>query len=247
MTLTEFLHPLKGGSARDLCLAAMYYHQRYEGVSEVTVDGLRALLKRARVPKAATMNVAHVLSTAAPYVHSPGKQGNKFLWEITMSGQDYVRRLLNLPVSDPEVENDVSTLDTLIDTVADADGTDYLREAVKCLRVGALRATVVFTWSAAIKSIRDSIFGCGAAAADAAVNKHDPKAKNITKVDDLVLVKESILLLAAQELGLFDKNERGALEECLNLRNKCGHPGKYKPGPKKVSSFIEDVIGIVFK
>ena len=95
MTLMEFLHPLKGGSLRDLCLAAMYYHQRYESVSEVTVDGLRALLKRARVPRAATINVAQVLSAAAPYVHSPGKQGSKFLWEITASGQERVRELLN--------------------------------------------------------------------------------------------------------------------------------------------------------
>lgn len=246
MTLMEFLHPLKGGSNRDICLAALYYHQRYEGVAEATVDGLRALLKRARVPRAATMNVAQVLSVSAPYVHSPGMQGKKFLWAITASGQDRVRQLLNLPASDPEVENDVSALEALINTVGDADVADYLHEAVKCLRVDALRATVVFTWSAAIKSIREDVFGCGAAAADAAIKKHDPKAKNITKADDLVLVKEAVLLLAAQDLGLFDKNEKGTLEECLNLRNKCGHPGKYKPGPKKVSSFIEDVVGIVF-
>ncbi len=54
-------------------------------------------------------------------------------------------------------------------------------------------------------------------------------------------------MLSAQELGLYDKNQRAVLEDCLNLRNKCGHPGKYKVGPKKVSSFIEDLIGIVFK
>ena len=29
-------------------------------------------------------------------------------------------------------------------------------------------------------------------------------------------------------------------------RNRCGHPGKYKPGVKQVSSFIEDIISIVF-
>lgn len=247
MTLTEFLHPLKGGSNKDLCVAAMYFHQRYEGVSEVTVDGLRALLKRARIPKAASMNVAQVLSTSAPFVHSPGKLGSKFLWEITASGQDRVRLLLNLPANDLEVENDVSALQALVDTVGDADVANYLHEAVKCLQVGALRATVVFTWSAAVKSIRDSAFCYGAAAVDVAIKKHDPKSRSITKVDDLVLVKEAILLLAAQELGLFDKNQRGMLEECLNLRNKCGHPGKYSPGPKKVSSFIEDVVGIVFK
>ena len=41
--------------------------------------------------------------------------------------------------------------------------------------------------------------------------------------------------------------QRSVLEDCLNLRNKCGHPRKYKIGEKKVSSFIEDLVGIVFK
>ena len=224
----------------------MYFHQRYEGVDEVTVEGLRALLKRARVPKAGTMNIAEALSKSAPFVDSPGKQGNRFLWSLTSSGQDRVRQLLNLPTNDVEVENDVAVLQGLIDKVGNEDVADYLREAVKCLQVGALRATVVFAWSGAVKKIRDDIFSCGAVAADLAIKKHDQKAKNVTKFDDLVLVKESVLLLATQDLGLFDKNQRAILDECLNLRNKCGHPGKYKLGPKKVSSFIEDVIGIVF-
>jgi hypothetical protein len=100
--------------------------------------------------------------------------------------------------------------------------------------------------SGVVKKIRDDVFSCGPTNVNAALLKFDSKAKNVTKVDDLVLVKESTLLLAAQELGLYDKNQRGVLEDCLNLRNKCGHPGKYKAGPKKVSSFIEDLVGIVF-
>ena len=246
MTLVEFLHPLKGSSNRDLCLAAMYFHQRYDSVDETTIEIVRALLKKARVPKSETMNIADVLSKSAPFVDAAGKQGRSILWRLTQSGQDHVRQLLELPEHDVEIENDAASLQTLVDKVADEATADYLREAVKCLQVNALRATVVFTWSAAVKKIRDDAFTYGSSLADSAVRKHDAKAKTINKSDDLVLVKESILLLAAQELGVFDKNERGILEECLNLRNKCGHPGKYKPGPKKVSSFLEDLIGIVF-
>jgi len=33
--------------------------------------------------------------------------------------------------------------------------------------------------------------------------------------------------------------------EALDLRNRCGHPTNYRPGVKRVSSFIEDVVGIV--
>jgi hypothetical protein len=54
------------------------------------------------------------------------------------------------------------------------------------------------------------------------------------------------MLLAAKELGILDKPQKDTLEEALNLRNRCGHPGKYRPGIKKASSFIEDTISIVF-
>jgi hypothetical protein len=43
-----------------------------------------------------------------------------------------------------------------------------------------------------------------------------------------------------------DKAEKTTLSEALDLRNRCGHPSRYH-GVKKVSSFLEDVIGIVFK
>jgi len=246
MTLVEFLNPLKGGVLRDICLSAMYFHQRYEDSGELTVEGMRALLKRGRVPKADKLNLADVLSGAAPFVHTTGKQGNRFLWSLTSSGEDHVRGLLNITKNDVEVENDVTTLKALISKISDKDVADYLEEGLKCLQVGALRATVVFVWSGAIKKIRDDVFACGPTNANSAIQKHDPKAKPMAKLDDLVLVKEATLLLASQDLGLFDKNQKSVLEECLNLRNKCGHPGKYKIGPKKVSSFIEDVVNIVF-
>lgn len=249
MTLVEFLHPLKPGNNRDICLGALYFHQRYEKVREVTVDGLRALLRRGRVKNAKSMNVADVLSKAAPYVHQAGKQGTKILWALTTSGEDRVRELLELPASDIEIENDVATIDALVNTVPDKDVADYLQEALKCLQVNALRATVVFVWSAVTREIRERVFASGASVVDAAIARHDksPKRKTISKDDDLTFVKEKLLIQIATDLGVFDSNEKGILEGCLDLRNKCGHPGKYNPGPKKVSSFIEDVIGIVFK
>ncbi|MEA5669029.1 hypothetical protein VA603_15900 [Stenotrophomonas sp. MH1] len=249
MTLVEFLHPLKAATNRDICLAALYFQQRYESVGEATVDGLRALLRRGKVKNAKNMNVADVLSKAAPYVHQAGKQGQRILWALTASGQDRVRELLQLPANDVEIENDVATLDALVNTVPDKDVADYLHEAVKCLQVNALRATVVFLWSAVTKEVRDRVFANGASVVDAAVAKHDksPRRKAISKSDDLTYVKEKLLIQIASDLGVFDSNEKGVLEGCLDLRNKCGHPGKYNPGPKKVSSFIEDVIGIVFK
>jgi hypothetical protein len=246
VTLVEFLFPLKQAGTKTICLGAMYYSQRYQNINAMTVEGLRTNLKRARIAKVEKLNLADILSKSAPYVDTIGKEGNRFLWALTDAGSEVVRSALNLPAHDIEVETDVSTIDAHIAKLNDEDVKDYLAESVKCLRVNALRASVVFLWSGAVKKIRDDIFTRGASAVTNAVQKFDPKSKDIKKVDDLVLIKESTLLLSAQELGLFDKNQRSVLESCLDLRNKCGHPGKYKVGPKRVSSFIEDVMGVVF-
>jgi hypothetical protein len=93
MTLVEFLHPLKGSSLRNLCLAAMYFQQRYEGSDSITVEGLRALLKRARVPRSDQLNLADTLSKSAPYVTIQGKERNRFLWSLTSTGQESIRQL----------------------------------------------------------------------------------------------------------------------------------------------------------
>ncbi len=247
MTLVEFLHPLRSHSIRELCLAAMYFHERFEKGKPITVEALRILMNRARVPKAARLNLADTLSKSAPYVDAVGKDGNRFVWRLTTTGLEHVRGLVGLPAHDVEIENDVSSLKQLVSAVTDPDVVDYLLEAIKCLQVNALRATVVFLWAGAVKKLRDDAFSCGSANVSKVVVKFDPKAKPIQKVDDLALVKESVLLLSLQELGILDKNQRSVLEDCLDLRNKCGHPGKYKIGEKKVSSFIEDLVGIVFK
>jgi len=122
-----------------------------------------------------------------------------------------------------------------------------VEEALTCLQVGALRACVVFLWTGAIRTIQNEMLVYGSTKLNAALQKHDPKARAVSTIDHFSYIKDKTSLLAAQELGELDKGEKDTLEENLNLRNRCGHPGKYRPGVKKVSSFIEDVVSIVFK
>ena len=68
----------------------------------------------------------------------------------------------------------------------------------------------------------------------------------IKNLDGFSYIKDRITLLAAQSLGVLDKNQKDTLIEALDLRNRCGHPGKYRPGVKKVSAFVEDITSIVF-
>jgi len=144
------------------------------------------------------------------------------LWTLTPSGFDYVRELMGLPVPEPEIEHDLGALTNLVARIKDPEVKDYIEEATKCLQVGALRASVVFLWSGAIRTIHNQLLAFGSAQLNAAIQKHDPKARSVSKVDQFAYIKDSTTLLAAADLGLLDKNQRDTLEEALGLRNRCG-------------------------
>lgn len=247
MTLVEFISPILKNPHRDKILAILYFCQRYKQINSLTVEGLKAELKNARIPKHNKINVADVLNKSGHYVDTPGTDATKRLWKLTDSGNDYIRTLLGLPSSDPEIEHDVSTLNALLKSIGDKEIVSYIEESLKCLSVGALRATIVFIWSGAIRAIQERMLNKNNTSLNDALKKHDPKARNVARIDHFSYIKDKVTILGALELGIIDKNEKDILEENLNLRNKCGHPGKYKPGPKKASSFIEDVVSIVFK
>lgn len=246
MTLVEFLAPLAKKTHQDRVLAVLYYRERYEQKIALTVDELRQALRKARAKGWAKVNVADVLSKSGPLVDTSGLQGKKRLWNLTDSGRERVRVLLGLPKADVEVEHDVGTLEDVVAKITDADARNYLEEGLRCLQVGALRACTVFLWVAAIRTIQASMLTKGAGSVTAALQKHDPKARPIRSLDDFAHVKDATALLAAKELGILDKNQKDTLTEALNLRNRCGHPGKYRPGVKKVSAFVEDITSIVF-
>jgi hypothetical protein len=246
MTLAEFLAPLGPGSQRGVCLGVLYYHQHYRGRPSLTTEEIRDELVRARMPKASRINVADVLNKSGALVDSPGESGKRRLWQLTTSGETHIRARLNLPATAPEIEYDVATLEALAANVVDPIVRDYILEAIKCLSIGALRAAVVFLWTGAIRTLQEEAVAKHTPNLNPAISKHDPRARQVTKLEDFAYIKDATALLAFQELGILDKGEKATLGEALDLRNRCGHPTKYKPGVKKASSFIEDVVGIVF-
>lgn len=205
---------------------------------------VRAALIQARVPGAKGMNLHQALARSGRYAHQLRRGGP---WEITESGQQHLRDRYGVSEMAPRtrLQTDVRALRDLARRVSDEATRDYVDEAVECLQVGARRAAVVFLWSGAVATIREAVWGHGAPSIEAALQRHNPKAK-FTKKNDFDYVKDADLLQAAQDLSVYDKSQKRHLGDALDLRNDCGHPVKYKPGQKKVESFIEDVVGIVW-
>lgn len=247
MTLVEFLHPVKNNSNRDRCLAILYYKLRYENVVSLTAEEIRKALEHSRLPRGTNVNVADVLAKSGALVDSPGSRGQALLWRITDAGKKHIRDLMKLPETDPEVEHDVSELNNLLASLKDPIVKAFVQESVNCLRIGALKAAIVLLWAGAVRTIQERTFARGIAQVNAEMQKHDPKARTIKKVEDFQYIREEALLLVAEGVGVLDKTTRGILHTSLQTRNGCGHPNNYNPGPAKAKSFIEDVAGIAFR
>lgn len=242
-TLLEYLSPVLKGTRRDIVLAAMLYLR--DGREGLTVSELKQELVSARVPKAKQFNVADVLGKAGAAVRAE-RDGGANRWFLTGTGEDAVAELLGLHAPQPEAVNATDGLTALVQRVGDEVIKGYLEEALTCYQVDARRAAVVFLWSGAIRHLQQVAFARGSKDLNAALIKHDPKAKNISKVEDFSSVKDVTQLLGFRELGILDKGEWQTLQEGLDLRNRCGHPTRYRPGASKVAAFIEDVVSIVF-
>lgn len=249
MTLVEFLAPLKGASHKDRVLAVLYYVAAVDGIPIMRVSDIRERMIEARVPKAKDLNIATVLSRAGHYVDRRAGDGGPAYWRLTDSGFDYVEEDLGIGVSNgtPTTTGSSSSLHNLISGISDDVVRGYLEEAVRCLEVGALRAAIVFVWAGAIRTLEETALAANSPRdVTQAIQIHDPKARDVKSVNDFAHVQDSKELLAFEGLGMVDKAERQTLEEALGLRNKCGHPTKYKPGEAKLAGYLEDVIGIVF-
>ena len=245
MTITEFLFPLRKGKRSEQVLAALYYLKHDREQKQASTTEIRKALVDAGIPQARKINISQGLNQAAPFAQRVGPHG---IWEITPSGEDHVAEELALPIAQPQARHDVKDLQTLAAGVKDATVRDYIAEAIKCLKVDARRAAVVFLWAGAVHTIREMVWStaANANAINAALKNHNPGARNFKKKGDFDYVNDAALLEITMDLSIFDKSEKKQLGHALDLRNDCGHPVKYKPGEKKVSSFIEDVTSIVF-
>jgi hypothetical protein len=248
ISLVEFLHPVKTSSQRIKCLAVLYYYTHYRDLPAMTTGEVKSALTQARLPKAKNMNVAQVFASAGALVDSADTNDKGYkLWHLTDTGAKEVRSALGLPDEQPEIAVDVASLEKAAKNISDSLAREFVEEAIACLQVGAMRAAVVFAWTGAVRTLHDSASTSGWPAVTSAIQKHDARAKAVTKIEDFAQVKDKTFLLAARELALLDKGQWTVMQQALDIRNQCGHPSNYHPGHKKVSAFIEDLIGIVFK
>ncbi|SDG95176.1 Site-specific recombinase XerD [Flavobacterium omnivorum] len=142
---------------------------------------------------------------------------------------------------------DTTDLEYILSKVTDEEERDYLKEGLRCFKANALRAGVIFLWTASVYKIQKMCLTQSLGFINTELKKIYPKAKEIKVIDDFGYIKDEYLLELACKLKLLDKTKKEELKNtCLDLRNKCGHPGKYKPKGQKIKAFVEDIIGMLY-
>lgn len=246
-SLVELLAKLPNSTRQNTVLAAMLFDKIARGNAKTTAGAIKQLLIEAKVTNARKANVPDVLAKAGAYTHSLSKNtAGQMEWELTMTGETHIANLLGVNVPSVALVNATATLEAEAAAIADENARKFVEEAILCLRADARRAAVVFMWVVAVYMLQERVWAHGGIAINAAATKHNPKAKAVSKRDDLSELNEGLLLQVAQDLGDIDKNEKQMLDQCLTLRNSCGHPNKYWPGVSKVQSHIEDIVSILF-
>jgi hypothetical protein len=244
VTLVEFLAPLRDASQRDKVVATLYFLEHHRDQPDASVAEIIGALRQARIAGVAKWNVPRALSAAGENVDRAGTHPAR--WYLTDSGQRYCVETLGLSAPRSTIAHDVSVLTAVAKDISDDDVRAYVEEAITCLEAGALRAAIVFLWTGAIRQLHEQAIASGLEDLNDALVKHDPKSREVKTVDDFAYIKDSTFLDAARALGMLDKGEKDTMVESLNLRNRCGHPTRYRPRESKTKGFIEDVVGIVF-
>ena len=157
MKITEFLHNIRGSSNQNLCLGVLYFEKHFRTTPYLKTSEIKGLLHEARIRGISKWNISDILTKSTPYVAIEAKEKNKFIWVITKTGENYLEE--NFDIKNYSIENiqDISSLEALTTTVSSEDIAEYINESLKCLRAGALRATIVFLWQGAIRVIQEKI------------------------------------------------------------------------------------------
>jgi len=227
-SLTDFVAPLKSQSVTTRALAIIYYSATEESADLVTSSSLRDLFNRLRARDAKHINASDILSRLgnAGYLEAiPGTR--PIAWKITGSGENKVRSDLRIPQTASKMGIEIAELTALARKIKSDEARDFLLEAVSCLGANALRAAVVFVWSGAIWTVQEWLMKQPLNKLNDEIKRRQ-KTRELKTIDDFAFVNDSTTLLAARDLGLWDKGQHTIVEHALGLRNQCGHPSRYK-------------------
>ena len=167
-------------------------------------------------------------------------------WILTSPGKAYLFSQKYLSEKKSHGVNDAKDLRNHLTSITNPQTKSFLEEAINCLEADQKRAAVVFSWVGAMAVLYDETVKNHLMAFNTEAIKKDVKWKPAKNSDDLGKMKEFDFLNILESISLIGKNVKQELQQCLQLRNGCGHPNSLKIGVRRVAAHIEILILNVF-
>lgn len=127
------------------------------------------------------------------------------------------------------------------------DVAAFLEEAIACCEQKLWRAAVVLSWCGAVAVLHEHVAMSHLATFNAEAKRRDAKWRDAKTTDDLGRMKEHDFLDILSALSIMGKNVKKELQDnCLALRNACGHPNSFVLAEARVAAHLEMLILNVF-
>ena len=225
-------------SSRDQLLVLL----AIDPVEPMPVQKIKARCATAGLPKLANKNLSDILGTTNGSV-ARTPQG----WELQQPGILRVREIAQAANVNLVVTHSSQSLRGHADSVTDPLTKSFVMEAIKCFEAHQYRAAVVFSWAGAVALLHRHVFSKNLAEFNAEATRRDAKWRIAKQQDDLGRMKEHDFLDVCEAIGVVGKNVKQILQnECLMLRNACGHPNSASIAENSVAAHIEKLIKNVF-
>ncbi len=171
-------------------------------------------------------------------------------WCLTSNGCTHVEALDVIPASKSlKVINQAEKLRSAAARLSDPNTREFVAEALAAYEGELYRSSVVLAWAGAMSLLYDYVKKNCLAVFNSEATRRDSKWKPAKIKDDLGRMKESDFLdiIGSPPVSVIGKNLKEELKDnCLRLRNACGHPSSLRIGENKTSALLEVLILNVF-
>jgi hypothetical protein len=167
-------------------------------------------------------------------------------WVLTIPGRSHLFAQKYVSEKKSHAVHDAKDLRGHLSSISNLQTKSFIEEAINCLEADQKRAAVVFSWIGAVAVLYDEVIKNHLDAFNIEATRKDAKWKAAKNADDLGKMKEFDFLNILETISVIGKNVKQELQQCLQLRNGCGHPNSLKIGVRRVAAHIEILILNVF-
>lgn len=213
-----------------------------EPIGPLPIQKIKKLCADVGLPRLAKKNLSDILGKSNGRVARTGAG-----WEIQQPGLQRARELAQAASVNLVVTHSSRSLRGHADVISDSLTKSFVMEAIHCFEAKQYRAAVVFSWAGAVALLHKFVFSKKLTDFNTEATRRDPKWRVAKQQDDLGRMKEHDFLDVCEAIAIIGKNVKQILQnECLMLRNACGHPNSVSIAENSVASHIEKLIHNVF-